>query len=102
MADSYLKSHQFTHRSEVEIEVFGSDAELLSDVTDRPLETHECCTDRVDFLWGECSPLHPANGLALHQPSEEFNQRQHQLSNGSLYLLGLRIPAQRLGGGPGP
>src|SRR5712692_497146 len=93
-------SHQLPRRAEIEVKIFRREAELLADVADRLLEPHQRDAHRFDFFRRERLLFHAANGLAFHQPPQELDDRQYELRDRFLHVLGLGIPSHRRGAAP--
>src|SRR5258708_26094023 len=80
----FMTSEEFSDGTEIEIEIFGLNAELRGDVEDRLLELHQRAADLLGLDVGDRVRFHAANRLALEQPADQFDQRQHQLRYGTL------------------
>src|SRR6185312_9415259 len=87
--------HELSKRTEIEIEIVGREAELRADLADRRFELHQRVADGLHFLARQRLLLHPPDRLTFHQPPEELDDREHQLRDRALHILGLGVPAQR-------
>src|SRR4051812_42662916 len=90
-------SHQIAERSEIEIEVFLLEPEVLSELVHALFELHERLAETLDLLVVEVPHLHAAERLALHQLPQELDQREHELREPALDVLwvGLNPSRQR-------
>src|SRR4051812_42086000 len=61
------------------------------------VEFQEGVAQALDLLVGERSVVHPAERLTLHQLPEQLDQREHQLGESLLDLLGIGVHAAREG-----
>ena len=89
--------HQLSQRTEIEVQILGGEAEAFADVPDGLFEPHQRNAHGFNFLARERLLLHPPDRLTLHQPAQEFDNRQHQLRHRSLNIVGLGVPASRRG-----
>ena len=57
-------------------------------------ELHQRHTDGFDLLARQRLLLHPPDRLTFHQLAQKLDDRQHQLRDRSLHVVGLRVPTQ--------
>src|SRR5262249_54070997 len=62
-----LGSDEAAERAEVEIEIFGGEAEAAADVADRFFEPHERLSHVLRLLRRERASLHATDRLTLHE-----------------------------------
>src|SRR5436190_21013654 len=91
----YYRSHEFTDRSEIEIEILRFESEAAADVANGPFERHQRRADGVGLAPRQRLLIHPPNRLALHQLAQELHQRQHQPGDRFLHVLRFGIPSRR-------
>src|SRR5688572_7452496 len=87
--------HQLSNRTQVEIQVLNGNAELRGDVADRFLELHERAPDVFRLVVGQRAGFHAADRLSLEELADELDERQHQLRDRPLHIVGIRIPSGR-------
>src|SRR5581483_6832041 len=89
--------HETSRRTEIEIEILGREAEALADVADRFLELHQRDAHGFNFFTSQRLFFHPPDRLALHESTQELDDRQDELRDRFLNVLGLRVPSERRG-----
>src|SRR5829696_7546395 len=69
-------SGQRAERSEVEVQVFRLEANLLRQLVDRLFQTHQRQADALDFVRRQRALLDAAERLPLHDLTNEVHQRE--------------------------
>src|SRR5262249_16991742 len=90
----WLGSDQTAERAEVEIEIFGGEAEAAADVADRFLQPHERLSHVLRLLGCERAGVHAADRLPLHELPQELHEREHEARPRALHVLGIGVPAR--------
>src|SRR4051794_22700492 len=88
-------SQQITERSEIEIQVFLLEPEVLRELVHALLELHERLPETLDLLVVEVPHFHAAERLALHQLPQELDQGEHELSEPTLDVLRVGLDPAR-------
>src|SRR5437867_9998973 len=87
----WLGSDEAAERAEVEIEIFGSEAEAAADVADRFFQPHERLSHVLRLRGRERAGLHAADRLALHELPQELHERAPEPRDRALHILGIEI-----------
>src|SRR5688572_26012971 len=58
---------QLAGRTEVEVQIFGLQAELCGDIANGAFELHQRATDVLDLLFGQRAAVHTSNRLPFEQ-----------------------------------
>jgi hypothetical protein len=82
-----LLFEQISKRTEIKVQIGWGQPKVIGKFMDLPLELHQSLSHLLDLLVGQRTSLHAANGLALEQLSQEFNQPQNQLGEPLLDVL---------------
>jgi len=81
----------------VQVQVFLAQAELLAELGHAPVELHEGAPEALDLVLRQSAAVDTAQRLALHDLAEQLDDRQHQLRQPALDVLGsaltLRVSA---------
>src|SRR5204862_7129460 len=86
-------SEQVPERAEVEVEVLRVEPELLAQLLHALVELHEGAAEPLDLVVGEAAAVDAAERLPLHELAEQLHDREHQLREAALQLLGIRVHA---------
>ena len=76
----------------------GRRSNCVADVTDGFFEAHERQAEFFGLVVGQRALLHPADRLTFHEPSQQLDERQHELHDRSAHLFRVGIPSGRPGG----
>ena len=57
------------------------------------LQLHQGLPEALDLLLGEVAGLHAAQRLALHELAEQLDEREHELGEPALGVLGVGLDA---------
>src|SRR5881227_358253 len=89
---SFLDSlHQPAQRPEVEVEVLVLEPELVLELLHPLLEQHERLAEPLDLVGRERAALDPPERLALHQLTQQLDQREHELGQALLEAFAVRV-----------
>jgi hypothetical protein len=94
-ASTCAHSEQASQRTEVEVEVLVREAERALELLHAGLERHERPAETLDRLVVEVARLHAPERLALHELAQELDDRQHELGEPPLDVLGIGVDAGR-------
>src|SRR5690349_6516802 len=86
-----------SQRPEVEAQVLVSEPELDLQLLHPLGELHERLSQPLDLLVVERACLHPPERLSFHQLAQQLDQRQHELRQSALDVLGIGAYAAREG-----
>src|SRR5438067_4673961 len=84
-------SEEVAERAEVEVQVAVLEPELGLELLHAALELHERLAEPLDLLVGEVPLLHPVERLPLHELTEELDEREDELREALLDLLGVGV-----------
>src|SRR3954464_3188659 len=88
-------SQQITERSEIELEVFLLEPEVLRELVHALLGLNNRLAETLDLLVVEVPHFHAAERLALHQLPQELDQREDELREPALDVLGVGLDPSR-------
>src|SRR5262245_6831623 len=88
------RSAKTAERAEVQVQLVDAQSETPRELGDRLLQPHQRQPDRLRLLGAQRARVHAANRLLLEQPSQELDQREDELGDGALNVLGTRVPAR--------
>src|SRR3954454_5295632 len=86
---------QSTQRPEVQIQVLGGEPELLTKLIHPLVQLHERAAEPLDLLLAQIPAVDPAQRLSLHDLPEQLDDRQDELRQAALDVLGIGIHAPR-------
>jgi hypothetical protein len=86
---SFLASEQRAERTEIEVEVLVTQAELLLQLVHALRELHERLPQPLDLLVVERSRFHAPDRLPLHELAQELDEGQDELGEAALDRLGI-------------
>ena len=89
------KTRQVTERPEIEIQISLLEPELLGQLVHPLLELHERLAETLDLLVRRGCPPPSAERLALHELPQQLDQRQHELREPVLDVLGIGLDPAR-------
>src|SRR3954453_3282386 len=89
-----LLPQQGSEWSEVEVEVFFREAELLPELVHPLVQLHEGVAEALDLLVVEAAGLHAPEGFPLHHSPEEVDDRQDEARETAFDVLGVGLYAE--------
>src|SRR5690349_17924945 len=86
---------QIAQRAEVEVQIALFEPEMLDQLLHAAIELHERVAEALDLLVGQRAAVHPAERLPLHQLPQQLDEREHELREALLDLLGIGVHPAR-------
>src|SRR3954451_25444552 len=80
-----------SQRPQVEVQVLFLQSERLAQLLHPLLEQHECLAKALHLVVRERAALDPAQGLALHQLTQELDEGEDELSRPALDVVAVRL-----------
>src|SRR5919109_3008488 len=94
---SCLDLKEVAERPEVQVQISVLEPEMRLQLLHAPVEPHERFAEPVDLVLAQVPLLHPGQRLSLHELAQELDQREHELREAALDLLGIGVHAPREG-----
>src|SRR4051794_15347363 len=91
MRSPFLVSNKVAQRAEVEVEFLFSEPERFLEFVHPLGQSHERPAEPLDLLGRERPALDAVKSLALHQLTQQLDDRQHQVRQTLLELLGIGV-----------
>src|SRR5690349_15666183 len=86
---------QIAERAQIQVQIALFEPEMLDQLLHAAIELHERVAEALDLLVGERAALHPAERLPLHQLAQQLDEREHELREALLDLLGVGVHSAR-------
>jgi len=94
-------SEQLADGAQIEIELVRRNVELLREVLNRFLKSHQRKPDPLRLIVGQRPSFHAADRLPFEQLTDQFDQREDQPQHGTANVVRVGIPAGRPRSGRG-
>src|SRR3954451_7441043 len=82
---------QIAQRAEIEVQIALFQPKMLGQLPHAALQLEEGVAEALDLLVAERAVVHPAQRLPLHELPEQLDEREHELGETLLDLLGIGV-----------